>query len=83
MKGHTQGIPPKNKQKDLITVCGDKKNEEVNDDIRISQLVTWRITETGKSEIKVIVYKDKFRFRCEKFEIKKGYVQVFMSTTKW
>lgn len=49
----------------------------------ISQLVTWRITETGKSEIKVIVYKDKFRFRCEKFEIKKGYVQVFMSTTKW
>ena len=35
------------------------KNEEVNDNyIRISGLITWRVTQTGKSEIKVIEYVD-------------------------
>lgn len=42
----------------------DREGEKVNDDTRISRVITWKITETGKSEIKVILY-DNFRFRCE------------------
>lgn len=75
MKGPVQGTSAKKKQQDLITVerGGD---EAINDDARIS------ITNTGNSEIKVILCKDKFRFRCEKFGVKKEHIQVFMSAAK-
>lgn len=60
----------------MITV-GRGKDEEVDGDIRISRLETRRTTKIGNPEIKVMVCKDKFRFRYEKFGVK-----VFVSITE-